>query len=190
MVRTRLRQLGLAALLLMPPVLIWWVSGPRVAAAPRAPAVVPAAAADGTSLHSGIAPGVSIPPALIRFALNALLVPLLDDAVPPHWTDATIDHICGPGTRVRIDGRPLERHMPMPARAFSVHWTLDRCLPFGFESVELSGDVALHVFHEDDGLGAIVVPGRLRVDSHEGRAWLERPFTAAMTLASARRDGD
>lgn len=190
MVRTRLRQLGLAALLLMPPVLIWWVSGPRVAAAPRAPAVVPAAAADGTSLHSGIAPGVSIPPALIRFALNALLVPLLDDAVPPRWTDATLDHICGPGTRVRIDGRPLERHMPMPARAFSVHWTLDRCLPFGFESVELSGDVALHVFHEDDGLGAIVVPGRLRVDSHEGRTWLERPFTAAMTLASARRDGD
>ena len=64
-----------------------------------------------------------VPPDLIRFALNALLVPLLDDSVPPRWTDVALEHICGPGTRVLIDGKPLELYSP-DAR-HSLHRALD-----------------------------------------------------------------
>jgi hypothetical protein len=131
-----------------------------------------------------------IPAELIRFALNALLVPLLDDAEPPHWTETVLEHTCGPGTRVLIDGKPLQPHSPMPARAFSVHWTMDRCLPFGFDSVELSGSVELLVFHEDDGLSAVVMPHRLQIGNGQGGDWsLERPFSAAMSLAPSHRGG-
>ena len=43
----------------------------------------------------------------VRFAMNALLVPLLDDHEPPQRTDVALQHFCGPGTRVEINGHPL-----------------------------------------------------------------------------------
>jgi len=42
-----------------------------------------------------------------QFALNALLVPLLDDAEQPRWTDIAVDLSCGPATWVDVDGKPL-----------------------------------------------------------------------------------
>ncbi|MGH8858893.1 MAG: hypothetical protein ACREXG_12840 [Polaromonas sp.] len=130
-------------------------------------------------------PDAPMPVDLYRFALNALLVPLLDDAEPPRWTDAAIDFSCDPGTSVMVDGEPLVAGKLIPAIAFTVRWNMDRCAPMGLESVELSGSVELLVFHEDAGLSAMVMPDRLRVDSHMGRAWLRGPFAAETSLATS-----
>lgn len=126
-----------------------------------------------------------MPVDLYRFALNALLLPLLDDSIPPRWTDVAIDFSCQPGTSVTIDGEPLVAAKLMPAKAFTVRWNMDRCAPMGPESVELSGSVELLVFHEDAGLSAVVMPDRLRVDSHMGRTWLRSSFAAETSLAAS-----
>ena len=128
-------------------------------------------------------PDAPMPVDLYRLAINALLVPLLDDDEPPRWTDAAIDFNCGPKTSVTVDGEPLVARKPIPATAFTVRWNIDGCAPVGAASVELSGRVELLVFHEDEGLSAIVIPDRLRVDSHMGRVWLRGPFAADMSFA-------
>jgi hypothetical protein len=117
-----------------------------------------------------------------RFALNALLVPLLDDSEPPRWTDVALRHFCGPQTHVEIDGVPLVPDTTIPASAFTVHWTIDRCWPLNYSAVELSGAVELQVFHEDRGLGAIVNAQRLRVLGARGASRFDVPFAAAMQL--------
>lgn len=148
--------------------------------------------------HAMVAPGANnttpqddrpdapmpLPIDLYRFALHALLVPLLDDDQPPRWTEAAIASNCGPGTSVMIDGKPMVARNPIPAVAFIVRWNMDHCSPFGQESLELSGAVEMVVFHEDDGLSAIVRPERLRVDSHMGWGWLRGPFTAELFLTA------
>ncbi len=132
-----------------------------------------------------VASDAPMPIDLYRFALNALLVPLMDDAEPPRWTEAVIDFNCGPGTSVTVDGAPLVAGKLIPAKAFTVRWDMDHCAPMGPESVALSGRVELVVFHEDAGLSAMVMPDRLRVDSHMGRAWLRGPFSTETSLATA-----
>ena len=86
-----------------------------------------------------------------RRALNALLVPLLDDDEPPQWTEVALRFFCGPDTRVRINGQPLVPGITIPATAFTVRWNFDRCWPLDYASSELSGVVDLGVFHEDAG---------------------------------------
>ncbi|MDO8776847.1 MAG: hypothetical protein Q7K57_50680 [Burkholderiaceae bacterium] len=135
-------------------------------------------------------PDAPMPVDLYRFALNALLLPLLDDSIPPQWTDAAIDFSCEPGTSVTVDGEPLVAGKLIPATAFTVRWNMDRCTPMGPESVALSGSVELLVFHEDAGLSAVVMPDRLRVDSHMGRAWLRGPFAAETSLATSATDSE
>lgn len=130
-------------------------------------------------------PDAPMPINLYRFALNALLVPLMDDAEPPRWTEAAIDFNCGAGTSVTVDGAPLVAGKLIPAKTFTVRWDMDHCTPMGPESVALSGRVELVVFHEDAGLSAIVMPDRLRVDSPMGRAWLQGPFAAETSLVPA-----
>lgn len=129
-------------------------------------------------------PDAMMPVDLYRFALNALLLPLLDDAEPPRWSDMVIGLNCGPGTSVLIDGEPLVAGHLVPATAFSMRWNMRQCAPMG-GNVELSGSVELAVFHEDAGLGAIVMPGRLLVDSYSGRAWLRGPFAAEAALTAS-----
>ena len=132
-----------------------------------------------------VVPDAPMPIDLYRFALNALLVPLIDDAVPPRWTEVAIDFNCGPGTSVTVDAAPLVAGKLIPAKAFTVRWDMDHCTPMGPESVALSGRVELVVSHVDTGLSAMVFPDRLRVDSHMGRAWLHGPFSAETSLATA-----
>lgn len=130
-------------------------------------------------------PDAPMPVDLYRFALNALLLPLLDDSIPLRWTDVAIDYSCEPGTGVTVDGEPLVAGKLIPAKAFTVRWNMDRCAPMGPESVALSGSVELLVFHEDAGLSAVVMPDRLRVDSHMGRTWLHGPFAAETSLSTS-----
>lgn len=131
-----------------------------------------------------------MPVDLYRFALNAFLVPLLDDAAPPRWTNAAVEFACGPETTVMVDGEPMVAGQPIPIKAFTVRWMMDRCSPLGQDSVELSGGVELVVDRKGSGLRAVVKPDHLRIDSLMGRAWLRGPFTAETemdTLAPMKR---
>ena len=125
-------------------------------------------------------PDAQMPVDLYKFALNAFLVPLLDvdDNVPPKWTYVAIDFMCDVGTTVMVDGEPMVSGKPIPVKAFLVRWEMDRCLPFGRDSVELTGSVEMLVARNAKGLSATVTPIAMRVDSFHGRAWLRGPFKA------------
>ena len=157
-------------------------------AAPAAPQPKLAVIASHTPVAMPVAddvmPDAPMPVDLYRFALNALLVPLIDDAVPPRWTDIAMDYFCDPGTTVMIDGKPMVPGELVPAKAFKVRWDMSRCAPLGPQSVALSGGVELVVFHEDVGLSAMVIPDRLQVDSHLGRVALRGPFAAETSLVT------
>jgi hypothetical protein len=140
------------------------------------------ATADPRPAQAAPDPGHPITGRLQQFALNALLVPLLDDAVPPRWTEVALHHLCGPGTRVEVNGQPLVPAAPIPATAFTVRWHIDSCWPLGSRDIELSGSVELLVFHEDNGLSALVSAQRLRVSGVRGSAGVGLPFTATMSL--------
>jgi len=137
----------------------------------------------GARAQDGVA-DAPMPVDLYRFALNAFLVPLLDDSEPRRWIDMAIDFSCNPGTHVMVDGEPKVVGKLMPTRTFTMH----NCAPIGRESVVLNGNVALFVFRTETGLRATVQPDDLRVDSHVGRAWLHGPFVAETPLAI--RTGD
>ena len=135
-------------------------------------------------------PDAQMPVDLYKFALNAFLVPLLDDNVPPKWTYIGIDFMCDAGTSVMVDGEPMVSGKPIPVKAFIVRWEMDRCLPLGRGSVELTGTVEMVVARNAKGLSATVTPIAMRVDSNFGRAWLRGPFkaeTAMDTLAPIQR---
>lgn len=156
---------------------------PGHSAAPSPDGALTAPSRPGPAARTA-APDARLPVDLYRFALNAFLLSLLDDAEPPRWTDAAIDFSCEPGTSVLVDGVPMVAGKLMPATAFTVRWNMNRCTFLG-TATELSGRVELSVFHEDAGLGAIVMPERLRVDSPMGQTWLRGPFTAETLLAVA-----
>jgi hypothetical protein len=118
-----------------------------------------------------------------KFALNALLVPLIDDQEPPAWTDVGMRFFCGPSTSVEVDGRPLVPGGSLPATAFTVRWHIDYCWPL--DAFELSGDVELLIFHEDNGLSATVNAQRLKVSTWKGSSFVATPFAASMLLIAA-----
>jgi len=119
-----------------------------------------------------------LPVNLYGFALNALLVPLLDDARPPRWTDAVLNLNCGSNTSVMVDGEPMVPGNPIPTRGFTVQWNMDSCVPFGLGVVELSGTVDLAVFPDKSKIRALVMPDHLQVESQLGRTLLRGPFYA------------
>lgn len=91
--------------------------------------------------------------------------------------------MCGPATRVEVDGKPLVPGATTPASAFRVRWIMDGCTQM--DAFELSGVVELLVFHEEGGLSAIVNADRLTVSSADGMRRHRGPFAAAMALAAA-----
>ena len=138
---------------------------------PREPATAPAVDGAVTAEFS-------------RFALNALLVTLIDDDEPPRWSDVALNHICGPATHVEVDGLPLVHGSKLPAGAFTVRWSMDQCT--ALEAFELQGGVELLVFHEDTGLSAVVTPDKLIVSSTMGSSRMRAPFASSMSLLPAQ----
>ncbi len=55
---------------------------------------------------------------LRRFALNTLLLPLIDGARLPHRTLAAPDLSCSPSARVLVDGGPRRQGAPLPRTPF------------------------------------------------------------------------
>ncbi len=113
-----------------------------------------------------------------RFALNALLVPLLDDDLPTRWADPGPAINCLDAA-VSVDGGRLDVGAPV-ADAFTLHWRLDACLPLD-ENVEVSGEVELQVRQVAGRYIARVLPRALRVVSAEGSDVLDEPFHTEMT---------
>jgi len=114
-----------------------------------------------------------------RYALNALLVPLIDhEASPMRWADPSLAMRCDSGTHVKVDGRPLRPGTPIASRAFVVAWTLQGCLPFGSGGPELTGRAELRVSRQMDGLAATVTLTDLQVQRQEHRVVLNRVLPA------------
>lgn len=114
------------------------------------------------------------------FALNILLVPLLDDDLPTRWADPSLSVPCDDAF-VTIDGKRPDVGAPVPGEAFTLHWHMERCNPLdGY--FELSGDVELRVEPQPDGYTASVRPIDLQVISLYGVDALDEGFTARMNV--------
>lgn len=118
------------------------------------------------------------------FALNALLLPLLDDDVPARWADPSYSVDCN-DARVTIDGSRPDVGSPVPS-TFRVRWHMDSCTPLG-EGLELSGEVELRVEADAYGYRATVHPKGLRLISAYGVQTLTEPFTAYLASDVALR---
>lgn len=155
---------------------------------PKARLAPPLAAVALTPLHPANAftqdsiLDARMPVDLYKYALNAFLAPLLDDNVPPKWTYVGIDFMCDAGTTVTVDDEPMVSGTTIPVRSFTLRWEMDRCIPFGRNSIELTGVVEMVVVRSAKGLSATVTPIALRVDSFDGRARLRGPFKAEMAI--------
>lgn len=105
-----------------------------------------------------------------RFAVNAFLVPVLDEeGMPARWQDPSLAVPCQPGTQVYVNGRPIEPRSEVTGRGYSVLWAMESCLPFGTGGPELTGVAEVVAFRDDDGLSALVHVRNLRV-RHRGQA--------------------
>ncbi len=114
-----------------------------------------------------------------KFALNALLLPLLDDEVPARWADPSISVDCH-DARVTVDGNQLDVGSPV-SDASTVHWHVKSCTPMG-QVIELSGDVALRVETSIDGYSASVNPAGLLVRMASGAHTLNEPFSTLLAV--------
>ncbi len=157
---------------------------PNVATVSPAPKAAAMATEPMIAVERDVMAEAPMPVDLYRFALNALLVPLLDDANPPQWNDAALGHICEGATSVLIDGEPMVTGKAIPTKGFSVRWQMDRCAPLGPQAGVLSGRVELLVMPTPNGFSAIVMPNGLQVDSDLGPAWLQGPFAAETSLVA------
>ncbi len=169
--RPRVRwPLGLAALLLVSGSAAWNLAP---APDPRSQAV-PAPALDTRAAQL-----------FERFALNALLAPLLDDGEPANWTDVGLRLVCGPATHVTVDGRPLVVGSPLPPGPFTLRWHIDQCWPLDYSTFELTGTVELRIAHDGAGATAVVDAGGLRVSGSRGSGKPAAPFVATLAFGSA-----
>jgi hypothetical protein len=120
------------------------------------------------------------------FALNALLIPVLDDDVPSRWTEPFALMSCVKADLL-VDGKPVAFGSAVPATAFEMHWSMDHCTAFG-EAMVMSGTVDLLVFHDGDSYSAVVQPSDLRIDSSSGLMVLGQSFAASTPLGNRSPD--
>jgi hypothetical protein len=114
------------------------------------------------------------------FALNFLLVPLLDDDVPDRWADPRLSMACDDAD-VRIDGAPPDVGAPVGTAPFTVRWWMQRCTTFD-GPVTMTGSVELQVVPMTDGYTARVLPHALQVSSVDGVDVVQEPFTTRLRV--------
>lgn len=159
---------AIAALVLLP---VWGHRDTSPRAAIQPPHVLPAVARDPDSADAS---------RFRTFALNALLIPVLDDDVPSRWMEPFALMHCVKAD-LMIDGNPVIFGSPVPWAAFSMHWSMDQCTALG-EALVMSGTVDLLVFHDGDSYSAVVQPSNLRVESPSGTMVLTQSFAASTPL--------
>jgi hypothetical protein len=107
------------------------------------------------ALHAAPDPAAAVG----RFAVNVLVLPLLDDAEPPRFSTFALPLICAEEADVGIDGYPLVDGAEVPAGSFVVHWRFAGTCPFGVDGPQLSGAADVLVLRDDAaGLQAVVLP--------------------------------
>lgn len=105
-----------------------------------------------------------------RFALNALVFPLIDhESQPPRWTRHAVDWICDGRGDVAIDGKPLVEGAPVSLRKFIVRWNFQRCAPLDGAELLIDGQIELIVSHHGADLRAWIVAPSLWVETPAGR---------------------
>ena len=120
------------------------------------------------------------------FALNALLIPLLDESAPSRWLDpeivtASSISINCVDAKASVDGRPLVPDSPVPAAAFTLRWEMNECAILN-AAMRLKGTVELVVFHDGDSYSASVRPQALHLISGTVAELLSQPFAARTPL--------
>jgi hypothetical protein len=116
-----------------------------------------------------------------KFALNALLVPLLDgDEHPPRWGDVELTMPCMMPSRVTVNGSSVVPSQEVLSPSFTVDWTLHACMPFGVHGPVLTGHAHLDVFGDDEGVAARVRLLDLRVDKDGHVVRMDEVFAARM----------
>lgn len=119
-----------------------------------------------------------------RFAVNALVIPLIDDDVtPPRWTLQAMDWICDGRGVVAIDDKPLVAGDPVPTGNFQVHWNLKRCPPLQGGELLVEGDITLAVSNSGTDLRAQIFAANLSVETFAGgrRVAPDSAWTSAAT---------
>ncbi len=162
--------------------IVWPVQVITAVAAVTFSALVVLAAHGVNSSNAGIPPADPQLAQFRHFALNGLLAPLMDDAEPPRWTSAALPLICGSGTRIAVNGKPLRDGEPVPALPFTLRWEADGCSPFGESGLSLSGPVTLQVYPQENHLDAVVDARALRVQRSTGVALGAGHFGATLAL--------
>lgn len=160
------------------------VATPRAQRMPSvaAPSQVAQAAAADAALRVAPARAAAAERAFFEaFALNLLLVPLLDDNQPPRWADPAVVTQCAQ-LQLRVDGQPLQPLARVPTQPFTLRWDMDRCIPLGTR-IELSGSVELAVTRGSAGYTARVAPLHLELSSDAGTTVFDAAFTARTPLA-------
>jgi len=110
-----------------------------------------------------------------RFALNALVLPLIDDTEPPRWTRSGMHWICDGRGRVVVDGKPVAEGELVPAKPFTVRWDLHRCPPFNGGELLADGALELHVTPDGSNLRAYIASSSLSLETPAGRFELSIP---------------
>ncbi len=118
---------------------------------------------------------------LHAFALNFLLVPLLDADLPDRWADPRLTMSCD-DAQVLIDGAVPLAGGPVAARSFTVHWQMQRCSVFA-GPFSMTGAVTLHVAKGAEGYTARVSPQQLQIATADGMTLVSAPFTAHLQVA-------
>ena len=116
---------------------------------------------------------------LQRLALNAFLVPVLDDGHPTRFTRTFGAMRCAAGTQAWVNGKPLRGGAAVPSQSFTLRWKLVDCRPMNRNEV-YDGDVTLTVYHEDGGYSATVVPAGLRGTTPDSSAVWKQTFAVVM----------
>ena len=120
---------------------------------------------------------------LQRFALNALMVPLIDDTVPARWTKNIAAMHCGKASRVLVDGKPLRPGAHVPSRPFTISWSMVDCRPLSRQET-FNGNVRMTVYPENEGYSAMVVPTALKVSTYDSTAVWSKPFSVGLPDAN------
>lgn len=115
-----------------------------------------------------------------QFALNALLIPLLegDEDHPPRWRDVELTMPCLMPSGAMVDGAPVAPGDEVLSSSFSVQWKLNQCMPFGPGGPALTGLAELDVFGDDHGISARVRLVDFQIDKDGHRARMDEVFTA------------
>jgi hypothetical protein len=118
------------------------------------------------------------------FALNTLLLPLMDDETPARWADPSFTLDCD-DARVAVDGDRLDIGAPVPDR-FTVHWHMEACTAMG-QGIEMTGDVELWVESSHGGFSASVHPHGLLIRAAAGAHAVNEAFTAVLARVESHR---